>query len=219
MVTAATSSGGAFDPASTDRSDARYAWDFCGGDLAIDFTNTVGSRGGTPAEHFRTAGDIVAWMEARGVLAPSAAARLRRELHAEPAAARRGFDRTIELREALYRTLAARAGGRTPRPDDLAIVNRALAATLSRTRLAVRGDRLDLIVDDDRGGLDAALHPIVRAAADLLTGDALSRVRLCGDPECAWLFVDTTRNGRRRWCDMNTCGNRAKVRRFRGRQD
>ena len=57
--------------------------------------------------------------------------------------------------------------------------------------------------------------PVVRAAVDLLTTDVLERVRVCADDSCAWLFVDTTRNRTRRWCDMKVCGNRNKVRRFR----
>jgi predicted RNA-binding Zn ribbon-like protein len=52
----------------------------------------------------------------------------------------------------------------------------------------------------------------------LLTSDALARVRLCADTSCAWLFLDTTRNRTRRWCDMKECGNRNKVRRFREAQ-
>jgi len=58
--------------------------------------------------------------------------------------------------------------------------------------------------------------PVVRAAIDVLTTDAIRRVRLCADRSCAWLFTDTTRSGTRRWCDMKVCGNRNKVRRFRG---
>jgi predicted RNA-binding Zn ribbon-like protein len=58
--------------------------------------------------------------------------------------------------------------------------------------------------------------PVIRSAIELLTTDAIGRVRLCADQSCAWLFVDTTRSGTRRWCDMKVCGNRNKVRRFRG---
>jgi predicted RNA-binding Zn ribbon-like protein len=207
------------DPASAERSDPRYRWDFCGGELAIDFTNTVGSRGAEPAEHFRTYGDVVSWLETRGVVSAAAATRLRKAARADPPAARRAVARALELREALYRTIAARAEGRPVRDADLETLNGALGAALSRTRLAPLGDRLALVVEDERGGIDAALNPVVRAAVELLTGDAIARVHRCGDPACAWLFLDTTRNGRRRWCDMNTCGNRAKVRRFRDRQE
>jgi predicted RNA-binding Zn ribbon-like protein len=61
---------------------------------------------------------------------------------------------------------------------------------------------------------DDVLAPVVWSAAELLTSGPLERVRECpGDDTCGWLFLDTSRNGSRRWCDMRTCGNRAKARR------
>jgi predicted RNA-binding Zn ribbon-like protein len=202
----------------TDRSEPDYRFDFCGGHLAIDFTNTVGSRGGHPEEHLRTFGDVVAWLEAREVVTSGVAARLRREARGHQAEAARAFDRAMAFREALYGVLAAKAAGRSVRPGDLETLNRSVKETFSRARLTEDDGRFALVVDEGAASLEAALHPVVRAAVDLLTGDALPRVRLCGDPECAWLFLDTTRNGQRRWCDMKQCGNRAKVRRFRERQ-
>ena len=61
------------------------------------------------------------------------------------------------------------------------------------------------------------LWPIIRSSADLLVSDELELVKICDNDECRWLFLDTSRNHRRRWCDMKVCGNRAKVRRFRAR--
>ena len=64
---------------STLRSEPEYTFDFCGGQLAIDFTNTVGSRGDAPEEHLRTFGDLLAWAEARGILSRAGATRLQRD--------------------------------------------------------------------------------------------------------------------------------------------
>jgi predicted RNA-binding Zn ribbon-like protein len=61
------------------------------------------------------------------------------------------------------------------------------------------------------------LWPVVRSAADLLTSERVVRVRECAAEDCAWLFVDTSRGPRRKWCDMSTCGNRAKARRYYAR--
>ncbi|MBE3063935.1 MAG: CGNR zinc finger domain-containing protein [Spirochaetes bacterium] len=55
---------------------------------------------------------------------------------------------------------------------------------------------------------------LAKRAADLLAGLDRARLKICGNPECGWLFLDTTRNGSRRWCDMAACGNRAKAKRF-----
>jgi predicted RNA-binding Zn ribbon-like protein len=58
------------------------------------------------------------------------------------------------------------------------------------------------------------LWPIVLAAAELLTSAGRARVRECAAHGCGWLFLDTSRSQRRRWCTMASCGNRAKARRF-----
>jgi len=61
-------------------------------------------------------------------------------------------------------------------------------------------------------------HELARAAARLVESTTLSRVRACAADDCKWWFVDDTKNHSRRWCEMKTCGNRAKLRRYRERQ-
>jgi len=204
-------------PESTDRSEPGYAFDFCGGHLAIDLTNTVGSRGDRREEHLQTFGDLVAWAEARGVLKRAGAARLRRAAAKRPAHARAALAAATELREALYRLIGALADGRHTAAADLAVVNAHVRSTMSRLQLtAAPGLRLTLAESDDDASLaDAILTPVVRSAVDLVTSDAIRRVRHCADATCGWLFLDATRSGTRRWCDMKVCGNRNKVRRFR----
>jgi predicted RNA-binding Zn ribbon-like protein len=202
------------DPGSPLRSDPSYAWDYCGGHLALDFTNTVGDRGARPVEHFDTFGDIVAWAEARGVISKQDAGALRQQAAANPDAARRAWRSAVTLREAVYAVLAAASAKRKAKPADLDIVNGAVRQIFQRATLAPAGDRFMLETHADRG-LDLVLAPVVRATVDLLTSDALSHVGRCADDECQWLFLDTTRSRTRRWCDMKSCGNRHKVRRFR----
>ncbi len=204
-------------PAAAQRSEPGYTFDFCGGHLAIDFTNTVGSRGAEPEEHLRTFGDLVAWAEARGVLARTGAQRLRRTAAQKPAAARAALSDALELREALYRAIAAAAQTRQPAAADLDLLNGHVHTALSRLRLTPRGSGLALITQGDRARSlgDEIIGPVIRAAVELLTTDAIARVRACADDTCRWLFLDTTRSHTRRWCDMKACGNRNKVRRFR----
>ena len=67
---------------------------------------------------------------------------------------------------------------------------------------------------DAADSLTAPLRPVVRSAAELLTSpETLLRVRECDGTDCTWLFLDQSRNRSRRWCSMESCGNRAKVRR------
>ena len=202
------------------RSEPGYVWDFCGGELSIDFTNTIGSRGGEAREHLGTYADLVSWAETRGVLGRAEARRLRQEAAKAPAAARDALAAAIALREALYRTIAAAAAGHKPTPSDLAQINAHVEASFAGAHLEPSKGRLALAFDAPRHSrlAEHILTPVVRAAVDLLTSGALARVRLCADASCGWLFLDTTRNRTRRWCDMKECGNRNKVRRFREAQ-
>src|SRR5689334_6103246 len=122
MVTG-TERAAQLDPGSPERSDPGYRFDFCGGQLAIDFTNTVGDRGAQLDEHFNTLGDIVAWGEARGVISRSTAAALRHRAAADTDGATRAWRSALALREALYRVISAAAARRRVPPGDLQIVN------------------------------------------------------------------------------------------------
>jgi predicted RNA-binding Zn ribbon-like protein len=199
---------------SSQRSEPDYTFEFCGNHLAIDFTNTIGDRGGERAEHLNTFGDIVAWAEARDVIARSGAAALRQKANADPDSAKRAWRSAVAFREALYNVIAAASSGRRARPADLSLVNEQVADTFSGAALAQAGERFSLETHAEEW-LDAVLRPVVRAAVDLLTSNDLSKVGRCADDSCGWLFLDTTRSGTRRWCDMRFCGNRNKVRRFR----
>jgi predicted RNA-binding Zn ribbon-like protein len=213
MVTSADA-GARPDHGSPRRSDPGYVFDFCGGQLAIDFTNTVGDRGSTPVEHFGTFGDIVAWAEARGVVSRGVASAMRQRAAADPQAAAGAYRSALALREALYNVLAAASSGRRVRPPDLQLVNEHVANTFKHAALAPAGDGFTLETPAD-AWLEPVTRPVVRAAVDLLTSDVLTHVGSCADSTCAWLFLDTTRSRTRKWCDMRSCGNRNKVRRFR----
>src|SRR3954467_2958043 len=120
------------------RSEPGYVWDFCGGQLAVDFTNTVGDRGSTPDEHFNTYPDVIAWAEARGVLSRGDAQQLQKEAARQPAAAHSALVAAIAFRDAPCPTLPTSAAGRKPAPADLAIVNEQVAAAYGGARLAPR---------------------------------------------------------------------------------
>jgi predicted RNA-binding Zn ribbon-like protein len=117
----------------------------------------------------------------------------------------------------VLRTLAERgASVADARVAALAEINRLLGRSAGTRRLELRPDgtfaRAFVPVGDAFAGL---LIPIVESAADALILAELPRVRRCADPRCARVFQDETKNGRRRWCDMATCGNRAKAARHR----
>jgi predicted RNA-binding Zn ribbon-like protein len=197
-----------------ERSEPDYRFDFCGGHVAVDFTNTVGSRGDRREDHLNTYGDLLAWAEARQVISKHHAAALKRTAASDPDAARAALARAVTLREAIYAALMQVIEKGKPDGRTLAILNEFVAETFMSAQLTVTGGRVALHTPaGDR--LDAMLVPVVRAAVDLLTSDDVRRVGRCADDTCLWLFLDSTRSGTRRWCDMKVCGNRSKVRRFR----
>jgi len=128
----------------------------------------------------------------------------------EPRAARRARS----LRAALYQTFRAAIEGRRPAAADLEVVNGELRRARAGQRLRAGRDGFELSSADG----DDPLAAVVLSAAELLTAPELSRVRYCPGEHCGWLFLDTSKSGRRRWCDMSDCGNADKVRRFRERQ-
>jgi predicted RNA-binding Zn ribbon-like protein len=117
----------------------------------------------------------------------------------------------------MYRIFKAAIEGWKPPAADLALLNAELARAREHEQLVFGGGMFAVDWESGPAALDAMLWPAVRSAATLLTAGELARVTQCAGPDCAWLFLDSTRNRSRRWCDMADCGNLAKVRRFRGR--
>ena len=126
--------------------------------------------------------------------------------------------RAKSFRESAYRIIEALAGRHVPPATDLDVFNRELARAMEHAALAtVRGELHWSWRAGDKP-LERILWPIVLATADLLTSPDSKRIHRCAGPSCGRLFLDTSKNGSRRWCDMKTCGNRAKVRLHRQRR-
>ena len=103
-------------------------------------------------------------------------------------------------------------------PRVLYALNRVLEASRSTVQLVHDGERLTLVKLGTAPDSLAALSPIALAAATLLTEADRRRIRQCGSQRCVLWFLDTSKNGRRRWCSMATCGNRAKAARHYQKQ-
>lgn len=101
---------------------------------------------------------------------------------------------------------------------DLALLNRELAAARARERVVAGDKGFAWEWERPAPGLARMLWPVVRSVAELLTSPALVLTRECQGEDCGSLFLDTSRNRTRCWCDMSDCGNLAKVRRFRRRR-
>jgi predicted RNA-binding Zn ribbon-like protein len=189
-----------------------------GGALCLDFANTLNGHG-RPSGHEYLHGfrDLVLWSRHAAVITPNEARMLLQEAEARPAAAAGIFRKALALREAIFRIFAALASGRRPEENDLNELNAAWREGQRHARVVPSSNGFDLRWDDD-----PALERIARSASasaiSLLTSDKVRQVRACAGEQCDWLFVDQSRNHLRRWCSMDECGNRSKMKRRQQRK-
>ena len=144
-------------------------------------------------------------------------ARLRKWFDAHPAHAAAVFSDAIEIRETIYRLLQSVASSSAPVREDLRRLNNALSDAEPRTLLA-RADGGFAWRIEAKPTAPGILAPVLWSAADILVGLDSARVRECANDRCLWLFLDNSKNGSRRWCSMQACGNRAKAHRHYLRQ-
>jgi len=187
-----------------------------GGHPGLDLANTVDSRrnqGGPDV--LATYGDLLEWAERVGLLGAEAAAKLRRCADAAPGAAGAALARTKRLREAIYRVFSAlAAGGESPVPD-LGLIEDEARRALAGRRLARTEAGYAWVWPEEN--LDTLACRLAHEAAELLTVPRLGRVKECSGRGCGWLFLDTSRNGLRRWCSEEDCGTPARVARHRSK--
>jgi predicted RNA-binding Zn ribbon-like protein len=197
--------GGAFD--------RPFAGAGGGGTPALDFANTLDWRlRDPPEEQLGTYGELLRWARTEGILDAAGARELRAWEAEHPRLARRALAEAVATREAIADVFQALAHGRAVPAGPLGRLEAAARkAWEARTLRPERGGAAWAWrgVRPDRPELAAALD-----AARLLTSPECDRVRQCADAHCGWLFLDTSRNGSRRWCDMRACGNRNKARRW-----
>jgi predicted RNA-binding Zn ribbon-like protein len=184
-----------------------------GGRPSLDFANTADWHASDqPVEFLTSYAELVAWSQHAGILTPHQGQHLLDNAALDPLYAAAVLERAITLREAIYRIFSAVSHGHAPQAADLAVYNAELSRMLARVQLALEGEEFSWVWGGAEDALDRMLWPVVHDAADLLTSPDLDRVGQCADDRCGWLFLDMSRNRSRRWCSMEDCGNRAKVR-------
>ena len=186
-----------------------------GGHPALDFANTVDARRDRwGPDALATYGDLVTWGERVGLIDPTLAEQLRREGAAEPSEASAALERAKAVRELLYLVFLVEVRGAVVEPADSAALGHLVDGALAQRALVPNPEGFAWGWTD--GGLDAVLHRVVLAAADLLASRGDRRaVRECPGANCGWLFLDRSRGGRRHWCSDESCGTRSRVKRFR----
>lgn len=198
-----------------DRSE-KQAFELIAGHPALDLVNTLDWRfrhEPPPLELLANYNDLVRFTEQSGLMNRTVAARLLRNTSENKVAAVVAAVR--ELREETAKvTYAALEQARPP-----ASAIRKLKEHFNRARetesLSWDGMKLAWNLEDSMPVAELPLWLLSRSTGALLTSDQMEMLRECGNPECRWLFLDTSKNHTRRWCDMKICGNRMKARRFK----
>jgi predicted RNA-binding Zn ribbon-like protein len=185
----------------------RRPFEFVANHIVLDFVNTVNGRPEFTRDDLAAAEHIFEWVQAAGLAAS------KEQLTASSADPTQ-FLSAIELRETLYGVFGPIAGGDRPQSAALTAVTRRAAQAL-RSAQWINGragyqptwppDSIELICDR-----------LADEAVLLLRSHAAGRIGSCAG--CGWLFLDTSRGHARRWCSMNMCGVRDKMRRYHQRQ-
>jgi predicted RNA-binding Zn ribbon-like protein len=190
---------------------------YIGGDPAVDLVNTVDwTRKGLRDERLHDYERLTRWAEGADVLSPELAAKLRRKAARNPSEASTVYRAALRAREVLRRLFLELANGSVS-AGAVADFNRILAPALRQLRVTPPGSagHLQLGWEDQERRLDSVLWPVLWSAAALIASEEASRIRVCGGEDCGWMYVDRSRNGFRRWCQMESCGTREKTRRRR----
>lgn len=187
------------------------------GHPALDFVNTLDwrFRDSGPEELLNGYSGLVRFAAQAGLLSGEQLRRLKKLPDEEAAQA---FGRVLELRELLAQIFYAMKDREVPPVAAVTKLDHQIHEAQSRPRLRWNRSRFEMIWPSEGENPDLPLWMLARAAGDLLTGEAAGAIRVCENPECRWLFLDTSKNHTRRWCDMKLCGNRMKARRYKAQR-
>lgn len=195
--------------------DVRWSGIGTGGALAADFVNTLDWRlRDEPREGLGNYAELVRFSWSAGILTDSEARSLLAWAEAHPRSAARELARAIEVREAIALLFAAvRDGTRLP-IEPLGVLDAACRSGASDRSLRPAGRFATWGRNSGSTPPQRPVWAVAEDAARILTSPERERLCQCGDAECGWFFMDTSRNRSRRWCSMESCGNRNKARSF-----
>jgi predicted RNA-binding Zn ribbon-like protein len=195
---------------------AEPRFQYVGGDPALDLINTVDwTARGPEHERLQSYEQLTRWAEGAGVIDAATGRLLRRrgEAHPRQAAAALGF--ALQARGTLHALFDAIARGDAAEPE-LARFNRLLREALGELDIGLAdGTGYRWRWRGEESDPRALVWRVLWSAASLLRSGEIENVRVCDGDDCGWMYVDRSRNGLRRWCQMRTCGTREKSRRRR----
>ena len=197
----------------------RPPFNLCAGHPVLDLVNSLDDRFGAdePRELLADYADLLRFAGQSGLLRPAGQRQLTK---VGGAAGSKALSAAKQLREAAAAILYATVDGRAPNPTDLATLQHQFLDASRHRDLHWAGrsppgkGAIEWSWERARGAAQLPVWLLADAANELLVAGPLDQVRACGVETCRWLFLDTSKNHTRRWCDMRVCGNRMKARRF-----
>jgi predicted RNA-binding Zn ribbon-like protein len=162
--------------------------------------------------------DLVEWSKHAGILRERDAKQVISVASQNERESKQIFARAITLRESIFRIFKHVIEGWEPLSTDIELLNEESAIARSRQRLVYSSNKFEWDLSMGKDDLDCMIWPITLSSTELLLSEELSLVKQCPSSDCGWLFLDSSKNRSRQWCDMRDCGNLAKVRRYRERQ-
>ena len=182
------------------------------GALGVAFVNTAAARPDNSQLGVEDYGQLLTWGQRAEIVSASEAERLTQVAARHPDRAKAVYARADQLRRNLARIFVAVSKQAEMPRKDLDAFNQALAHTMPAARLVPGKTGLTWGWAGDEDALERVLWPVLHSVAELLVSmEGQPHVRLCAGMECGLFFVDRTPSGQRKWCEMKTCGNRAKV--------
>jgi predicted RNA-binding Zn ribbon-like protein len=185
---------------------------FLGGNLSLDFVNTVHDRHEDPLRNLlQNYLDLVTWVYFANAISDSQKEKLLQKGQENQTKANQIYNDSLQLREALYDLIVNMINRENVSPVNMQTINQWLSKSFSNLELTQIDSHFLLDWNEENFGLESVLWPIVRAFSDLVISEDHKRIKQCGN--CGYLFVDNSKNKSRRWCSMEICGNRVKARR------
>jgi predicted RNA-binding Zn ribbon-like protein len=207
-------------------------FELCGGHPALDFVNSLDNRyrNDGPNELLNSYGDVLRFLEETHLLEPRQVRALNRNVAG--AAGGRALQVVRMLREAAAAVLYSTVESEPPPAADLRVLEKAFLEASSHRELHWNGADVARHASETPTGTglswrwgryetdpDLPVWVLANAVSDILLSDQMTHVRACAVDTCRWLFLDTSKNHSRRWCNMKVCGNRMKARRFQAKRE
>ena len=181
-----------------------------GGILCLDFVNTVPDRvDGTNRDNLTSVSDLIYWAKKAGILQPAEMLNLEKAAQTSDKKARDFFSEALSIRSLLYSIFQPISQGQKVKTGDIEVLNAFVASYRNFLEITASKEGFTEKWNFARDNFLSVTAPIIKSARELLLSDKLKRVKEC--PNCGWLFLDTTKNGKRRWCSMEDCGSNVKA--------